>query len=75
MDYYDLVIGTIPVSFLTIFGSLSLIGVGTTIAIPVAASVAIALIGHALFVRSPLDAVGDDDRKRHPPRGSSGQLN
>ncbi len=69
MDYYDLILGTIPASFVAVAGSLSLAGVATTIAIPVAATVAIALIAHAMFVRSPLDERED----RLPARDSTGR--
>lgn len=69
MDYYDLILGTIPASFVAVAGSLSLAGVGTTLAVPAAATIAIALIGHAMFVRSPLDELEEG----LPSRESSGR--
>lgn len=54
MDYYDLVLGSIPGSFLGVTGTLSVFGIGWTTAIAIAALLALAVIGHALFVRSPV---------------------
>ena len=54
--YYDIVLGLIPLSLAGITGVLVLAGFNVTTAVPLAASVAVALVGHALFVRSPTDA-------------------
>lgn len=54
MDYYDLVLGTIPASFLGVGGGLAVFGIDLSTAAPIAALLAIAVIGHALFVRSPV---------------------
>lgn len=52
-SYYDLILGLIPLALLGIGGTLTLLGLQLTLAIPVAASIAIGLIGHALFVNDP----------------------
>lgn len=53
MEYYDLVLGSIPASILGVTGVLSVFGVGFSTAIPIGAVLATLLIGHALFVRAP----------------------
>ena len=52
--YYDYVLGLIPVALFGVTAVLSLVGVPTTAALPVGASVALGLMCHAMFVRSPL---------------------
>lgn len=52
-SYYDLVLGLIPVALFGIGGTLTLAGLSLTFAVPIAAFVAIGLIGHALFVNQP----------------------
>ena len=53
--YYDIVLGLIPLALAGITGALLLAGFTITTAVPLAASVSVALVGHALFVRSPTD--------------------
>ena len=55
VGYYDLVLVLIPVSLLGISGLLHGTGLGLTLAVPTGAMVALAFIGHALFVRAPVD--------------------
>lgn len=56
MDYYDVVLGSIPVVFAGITGGFLTIGFELTVATPLAALGAITLIGHAMFVNGPTDA-------------------
>jgi len=58
--YYDVVLGLIPVVLAGITGVVVLSGYPLTVAILVASIVAVALIGHAMFVRAPVD---------RPPKG------
>jgi hypothetical protein len=51
--YYDIVLGLIPLSLAGITGILVFAGVSLTTAIPLASIVAVALIGHAMFVSPP----------------------
>jgi len=54
--YYDLVLGLIPLALAGITAVLT--GVASlelTTAIPLASIVAVGLIGHAMFVRAPVD--------------------
>ncbi len=53
-DYYDFVLALIPISLLGVSGLLSGVGIALTVAVPVGAAIAAALIGHAMFVRSPV---------------------
>lgn len=53
MEYYDLVLGSIPASILGSVGMLHLIGIGVMTGILVGATVAALMILHALFVRAP----------------------
>lgn len=55
--YYDLVLGLIPLAMAGITGTLYLTGFALTTAIPLASVVAVGLIGHAMFVRAPVDPV------------------
>ncbi|EMA47565.1 hypothetical protein [Halococcus saccharolyticus] len=52
-QYYDYVLGLIPLALGGITALLAAIGVSITVAVPLAASVAVALIGHGMFVRAP----------------------
>ena len=54
--YYDLVLGLIPLALVGITGVLTLAGFSITTAVPMAATVSVGLIGHAMFVRSPVDS-------------------
>lgn len=53
--YYDIILGLIPVMLVGITGALSVAGLSLTFAVPVASVAAVALIGHAMFVRAPVD--------------------
>jgi len=55
--YYDIVLGLIPLAMAGITGTLLLAGFALTTAIPMASVVAVGLIGHAMFVRAPVDPV------------------
>lgn len=54
--YYDVVLGLIPLALAGITGVLVFAGFALTTAIPLASIVAVGLIGHAMFVRTPVDA-------------------
>lgn len=53
--YYDVVLGLIPLAMAGITGGLMLAGFALTTAIPLASIVAVGLIGHAMFIRAPVD--------------------
>lgn len=54
--YYDLVLGLIPLALAGITGALTIAGMALTTAVPVASLVAMALVGHAMFVNAPIDS-------------------
>ncbi|MGM0398322.1 MAG: hypothetical protein ACQEQY_04945 [Halobacteriota archaeon] len=59
-DYYDLVLGLIPLALFGVGGGLHVTGLALTNALVVGGLVAAALIGHAMFVNGPvrLDEMG-----------------
>ncbi|ELY42600.1 hypothetical protein [Natronorubrum sulfidifaciens] len=64
--YYDIVLGLIPVALLGITAALTVVGVSLTAAVPVGSVVAIAIMGHAMFVNAPADG-SDEARSARPP--------
>ena len=57
--YYDYVLGAIPLALIGGTGLLSATGLSLGAAIPLAAALAVLVIGHALFVNAPTDDVVD----------------
>ncbi|MGM0590284.1 MAG: hypothetical protein ACQETI_01425 [Halobacteriota archaeon] len=53
--YYDYVLCLIPLTLGGITAALTTTGVSLTLAVPLAASVAVVVIAHALFVNGPVD--------------------
>jgi len=53
--YYDAILGLIPLALVGITGVLTVAGIELTTAVPVGATVSVGLIGHAMFVRAPVD--------------------
>lgn len=64
VEYYDYVLALIPLTLLGTAGLLIGVGWEATLAVPVAATGSMLLIGHALFVNGP---VADD---RTPAEGT-----
>lgn len=54
-QYYDLVLGLIPLALLGTTGVLHAAGVGLTSAVSIGGLLAVLLVGHALFVNAPVD--------------------
>lgn len=70
VDYYDLVLGGIPVALLGITGVLTLSGFSLTAAVSAGSVVALGLIGHAMFVNAPVDRRGvEETAEADGPRG------
>jgi len=61
VDYYDYVLGLVPLALLGVTGVLSAAGVDTFVALPVGATTAGLVVGHALFVNGPVDRPSDAD--------------
>ncbi|AFO56029.1 MULTISPECIES: hypothetical protein [unclassified Natrinema] len=64
--YYDIVLGLIPVALLGITAALLFVGLSLTTAIPLGSLAAMGIIGHAMFVNTPVDS-GDESRSAQPP--------
>ena len=62
-EYYDAILGLIPLTLVGLAGILALAGLSLTLAVSVGATVSAALIGHAMFVRGP-DRVSRTSRGR-----------
>ena len=75
MEYYDLVLGSIPASFVGVTGALGTMGVDLAIAIPSAAILSLGVILHALFVRAPTESTSRHQSAATPPQGRSGSAN
>ena len=58
-QYYDYVLGMIPLVLVGLTALLSIAGLDLTAAIPIGAGVAALIIGHALFVSMPTQATAD----------------
>jgi hypothetical protein len=54
MNYYDLVLGLIPVVFAGVGALLVTVGVALTASVALASVLSAGLIGHAVFVRAPI---------------------
>lgn len=67
-EYYDIVLGVIPISLVAITGSLMAAGLSLTVAVPLGSVVSVGVIGHAMFVNGPVDA--DDDASEPTVEGA-----
>jgi hypothetical protein len=61
LDYYDMVLGLIPLSVAGIAGTLLGFGAGLPLAVSVGALFAAGVIGHAMFVRAPVGGSAGSD--------------
>lgn len=52
-DYYDIVLGLIPVSLAGLTALLVSAGMSLSVSIPLASAVTLGLIGHAMFINGP----------------------
>lgn len=58
--YYDIVLGLIPLSLAGLTALLLAAGMSLSVSLPLASTVAIGLMGHAMFVNAPLGATKPD---------------
>ena len=74
--YYDIILGLIPASFVGLTALFLLAGLSTTVAVPLAAIPAFGLVGHAMFVRTPVSSPVSEARSvstgRKPGAGRGG---
>lgn len=59
--YYDIVLGLIPVVLTGMTGALLAVGLTLATAVSVSSVFAMGLIGHAMFVRGPVDDTAPQD--------------
>ncbi|WP_049984792.1 hypothetical protein [Halobellus rufus] len=59
--YYDYVLGLIPLTLFGLTGGLVQTSLSLTQAVPIAAAVAAVIVGHALFVRAPVNATSTSE--------------
>ncbi len=64
VQYYDYVLGVIPLVLIGLTGGLSLAGLELTAALPAGAGVAAVIIGHALFVNMPAQPTAESTESR-----------
>lgn len=69
MGYYDIVLGLIPASFIGLTGLLMFLGLSTMMAVPLASVVALGIIGHAMFVRTPTSSIHQPQHPVNQRRG------
>lgn len=68
--YYDLILGLIPLALFGVAGTLSVFGLTLNVAFSVAAMIALLLVGHALFVNTPVSAPRPATRDATEERGN-----
>lgn len=71
MNYYDAVLGLIPLSVGGVSVALLSVGIPMSLAVSTGALVAAGLVGHAMFVRVPIRQPVDSDAP--PASGHAGQ--
>jgi len=67
--YYDVVLVLIPLSMLAVTGGLVAAGMDLTTSVPLGSLVSVGLIGHAMFVRAPVDPAPPAAEPTRAPEG------
>lgn len=70
--YYDIVLGLIPLSLAGLTGLLLVAGMSLSIAIPVASTIAVGLMGHAMFVNGPVGSLTKESTDASTPAANTG---
>ena len=66
-EYYDLVLGLIPLAFVAVTGLLVSGGIGLTTAVPLGTLVSLGLVVHGMFINGPVDAPAPSPDDRDQP--------
>jgi hypothetical protein len=78
-EYYDYVLGLIPLALFGLSGGLIELGLTLPQAVPLAAGVAAGIVGHALFINGPVSAAletqSDRSQSRSAESASAGHRN
>lgn len=72
--YYDLVLGAIPSTLVGVSGGLHLAGVELVTAVPLAGLLAVAIMGHAMFINGPTEAIPGDTPPQSSQPGATGRI-
>jgi hypothetical protein len=60
-NYYDLVLGVIPLALGGVATLLTVLGIPLTTAVGLSGGLSVGVIGHAMFVNAPVDATPETD--------------
>jgi hypothetical protein len=71
-NYYDLVLGGIPLVFGGVAALLTVLGIPLTTSVGVAGGLSVGVIGHAMFVNAPVDAQATTDAPTGDGAAASG---
>jgi hypothetical protein len=71
-NYYDLVLGLIPLALGGVAAVLFVLGISLTTAVGLSGGLSMAMIGHAMFVRAPVDAPTEAPATEAPAAGDAG---
>jgi hypothetical protein len=71
-NYYDLVLGLIPLALGGVAAVLFVMGVSLTTAVGLSGGLSMAMIGHAMFVRAPVDTPTESPATEAPAAGDAG---
>ena len=58
VEYYDYVLGLVPLTAVGAAAVLAFAGVSLSLAVPLSVGLTVPVVGHALFVRPPVPAPG-----------------
>lgn len=72
MGYYDIVLGLIPLSLAGLTGLLLVAGMSLSIAVPVASTIAVGLMGHAMFINGPVGSPTEGSTDASTPPANTG---
>jgi hypothetical protein len=70
-EYYDYVLGVVPLALIGLTGVLRVAGVDLLVAVPVGAATAGLAVGHALFINGPVEGATDASVDDSPARSPS----
>jgi hypothetical protein len=72
-NYYDLVLGTIPLVLGGVAALLTVLGIPLTTAVGLSGGLSVGVIGHAMFVNAPVDGPTTTDAPAaEAPAGEAG---
>ena len=70
--YYDIVLGLIPLSLAGLTTLLFVAGMSLTVSIPLASVVTLGVMGHAMFVRAPVEPTATESTQQTTADSTTG---